>query len=388
MADWLTNKGAGPWEFAKQGDKSSYNEGHEIATANNPVWNAEPKNTLTPITPTHIPCGYWNNKKEVCTCDGLSIGYTKTEMSEGDTQTLTALGAVTGCTYHWGIVSGDGTISADSGTSVTFTFGTTATVIRLGVGTSWCDTLSVEPLYTFYGIYACVSTAVYRQDVGDDSFDQLQIGSDYWTGLCAAPSGNIYMCGASKDIFMQTNGTGDFVGLNQTHRNWSDMCATPNGDIYATVFGGGLYKQTGGVGDFEDTGIQGRRSVTSDTDGNIYLGYLNGIIFKVVNGVAVRYAEDLQNIYSMCITQSNDLYYGNNKADAIFKQTNLTGEFVEQEHGDAMQKQWDGMGSTPNGDVYACTSLNPRIYKQTGGIGAFEAINSDYLLWSGLGGYL
>ena len=76
MADWLTNKGAGPWEFAKQpikvanavwpfskqGNKPTYNEGHEIATSDNPVWSVEPKNTQTPITVTHNPCGYWTNE--------------------------------------------------------------------------------------------------------------------------------------------------------------------------------------------------------------------------------------------------------------------------------------------------------------------------------------
>ena len=48
MADWLTNKGAGPWEFAKQSDKKGF--------SNNPLWVAE-----ADATDRHEPCGYWLN---------------------------------------------------------------------------------------------------------------------------------------------------------------------------------------------------------------------------------------------------------------------------------------------------------------------------------------
>jgi len=46
------------WVFTKQPNKPSYNEGDHLTTYANPVWSME-EGTNIPITPTHIPCGYW-----------------------------------------------------------------------------------------------------------------------------------------------------------------------------------------------------------------------------------------------------------------------------------------------------------------------------------------
>lgn len=57
MSDWKDNKGLGPWTFVSQGNKPFYNEGDKIASQNDPVWDLERGDQ---ITPAHHPwCGYW-----------------------------------------------------------------------------------------------------------------------------------------------------------------------------------------------------------------------------------------------------------------------------------------------------------------------------------------
>lgn len=61
MSDWLTNKGAGPWDFTPQTEKPCYNEGDRIRckpSEDSAVWSMD-ENGVTPITPFHGPCGYW-----------------------------------------------------------------------------------------------------------------------------------------------------------------------------------------------------------------------------------------------------------------------------------------------------------------------------------------
>jgi len=249
----------------------------------------------------------------------------------------------------------------------------------------------LPPVFTFTGIYACTFSAMYQQIIGEEDFTTIQYGGTYWTGMCAAPNGNTYVCGAGRDIWMRTNGVGDFVALNQTYRNWSDMCATPDGDIYACVLGGRVYKQISGIGDFEDIGVvsDAYHGISSDINGNIYICYINGKIYKLSGATRTIYAEDLGNCYAMYITPTNDLYYGNTSKNKIYKQTNLTGDFVEQTVDDGWSKTWTGICADPDGNVYACSSSNPRIYKQTGGVGTFETIDDTIgPIWYGICGYL
>lgn len=58
---WITdNRGLPPWAFSEAARKTSYNEGHKIATASSPVWDATQSSVLrNPVTPVHTPCGYW-----------------------------------------------------------------------------------------------------------------------------------------------------------------------------------------------------------------------------------------------------------------------------------------------------------------------------------------
>ncbi len=57
MTDWKTYKGQVPWSASNTANKSYYNEGNLISSKLNPVWNSDFGGT--PVSDTHIPCGYW-----------------------------------------------------------------------------------------------------------------------------------------------------------------------------------------------------------------------------------------------------------------------------------------------------------------------------------------
>lgn len=73
MGDWKESDG--PWPFEKQPDKPTYNEGDSITYRVNPVWSME-EGSNVPITPTHIPCGYWFNGAVKDFCDWNFLNYT------------------------------------------------------------------------------------------------------------------------------------------------------------------------------------------------------------------------------------------------------------------------------------------------------------------------
>lgn len=97
-------------------------------------------------------------------------------------------------------------------------------------------------------IYICDGTDIYKQTGGIGSFNPLGTVGQVWTGLAAAPNGDIFACSEdtlSTDggIFVQYGGTGSFTSLNQANRDWSAI-AVSNGVSYATVAGGDVYKMT------------------------------------------------------------------------------------------------------------------------------------------------
>jgi hypothetical protein len=97
-------------------------------------------------------------------------------------------------------------------------------------------------------IYICDGNDIYKQTGGIGSFNPLGTVGQVWTGLAAAPNGDVFAC--SEDtfdtdggIFVQYGGTGEFISLNQANRDWSAI-AVSNGVSYATVAGGDVYKMT------------------------------------------------------------------------------------------------------------------------------------------------
>lgn len=105
------------------------------------------------------------------TCASESIGISgTTQMSVGDTKTLTVLNSVVGKTYTWVISSGGGSVSPSTGTSTTYTAPASNAnclqnpTIQLKVGANVCDTTSFavnNPTETgaaaYYQWYRCDS---------------------------------------------------------------------------------------------------------------------------------------------------------------------------------------------------------------------------------------
>jgi hypothetical protein len=97
--------------------------------------------------------------------------------------------------------------------------------------------------------------------------------------------GNDVYCSVSNgDIYKQTGGTGNFVGLGQSTRNWQRMTTLGN-DVYCSVGTGDIYKQTGGTGNFVGLGQSTRtwRGMTVLGD-DVYCAVSNGDIYKQTGG--------------------------------------------------------------------------------------------------------
>jgi hypothetical protein len=82
----------------------------------------------------------------------------------------------------------------------------------------------------------------------DPTFNPLSQTTRGWISMTTAPNGNVYACVYSGDIYMQTNGVGNFVALSQTTRLWYGMTATANGNVYACVYSGDIYMQVNFAG--------------------------------------------------------------------------------------------------------------------------------------------
>jgi hypothetical protein len=135
-------------------------------------------------------------------------------------------------------------------------------------------------------VYAVVSGGdIYMQTNGTGNFVALSQTSRVWVAMAAAPNGNVYAVVSGGDIYMQTNGTGNFVALSQTTRNWVAMAAAPNGNVYAAVYGGDIYMQTGGTGNFVALSQTTRNwwGITAAPNENVYANVDGGDIYKQTN---------------------------------------------------------------------------------------------------------
>ena len=89
-------------------------------------------------------------------------------------------------------------------------------------------------------VYACVYEGdIYKQTNGTGNFVGLQQTPRNWYGMTTLGT-DVYACVNGGDIYKQTNGTGNFVGLQQTPRGWVGM-TTLGTDVYACVYGGDIY---------------------------------------------------------------------------------------------------------------------------------------------------
>lgn len=107
------------------------------------------------------------DSSQCCGCTGISIGYTTQQMAVSTQQTLTAVGAVAGCTYNWAIASGGGSLSSGTGTSVVYTAPATNAecannpTITLSCGGAQCDSLQIA-VNAYTGNFAFYVKRCYR----------------------------------------------------------------------------------------------------------------------------------------------------------------------------------------------------------------------------------
>jgi hypothetical protein len=107
--------------------------------------------------------------------------------------------------------------------------------------------------------------------------------------MAAAPNGNIYAADQEGDIYMQTNGSGNFVALSQVHRFWRALAAAPNGNVYAATNdgGGSIYMQTNGSGNFDEIlgNERGWMAMAASPNGNVYAAEDGGDIYMQSNSL-------------------------------------------------------------------------------------------------------
>lgn len=230
-------------------------------------------------------------------------------------------------------------------------------------------------------VYACTwGGDIYMQTAGAGNFIAIGGTSRNWHGMCAAPNGNIYACVYGGDIYMQTAGVGAFNALGGTSRDWTDLAANAGGDIYATVTNGDIYKQTGGAGAFNALGETSRdwQAITVASNGNVYACVYNGDIYIQTDGVGSFVAlNETKRTWGSITATSKDVYAALRGTGDIYKQTDSVGKFVafNQTAGD----YW-GMTTAPSDNVYA-GNQGEDIYMQRHGIlGGFAGL-SCHVFW-------
>ena len=205
-----------------------------------------------------------------------------------------------------------------------------------------------------------------------------------WTGMAAAPNGNIYAAVALGDIYMRTAGTGDFVALSQTPRDWYGMAAAPNGNIYASVNTvGDIYMQTAGSGAFAALGQTARAwsGMAAAPNGNIYAAVSAGDIYMQTAGAGafVALGQTSRTWFGMAAAPNGNIYAADEGGD-IYMQTAGVGAFVALSQ---TVRNWGVMAAAPNGNVYAAEGLGD-LYIQTAGTGAFVAFGQTSRDWFGM----
>lgn len=178
-----------------------------------------------------------------CDCDGISIGYTTQGMSVDEEQVLTAEGAVEGCTYTWAISSGGGELSAETGTSVTYTAPSTNAncasnpTITLSCGGEVCDTLEIAINAVSSNLAVFVSNTVSYEVAATSENPSPNTGlcDNYYVIVNAKLTGSWYGCDGAL-YYGPCNLTGQ-VNSGSKYDKDSNLLSTKNadGDFYLCV---------------------------------------------------------------------------------------------------------------------------------------------------------
>lgn len=164
----------------------------------------------------------------VCSCSGEAIGYTTQQMATDEVQALTVVDPVAGCTYDWSIVSGGGSLSSSTGTSVNYTAPSENAecaqnpTITLSVGGSMCDSLSIA-------VNASEDTSVGYDYSNIDTFDTGFTECTQATGTCTG----CYISRVKRSHYAYLNCDGTVTpsgwrcGDPDSNTNWTcEYCAT------------------------------------------------------------------------------------------------------------------------------------------------------------------
>jgi len=209
--------------------------------------------------------------------------------------------------------------------------------------------------------------------------DFTKISDYYMYAMDVNPSGDIYGCAANQDIYKKT-GEGSFTKLNQTVRQWQCLTASGSTVFCGTSNGGDIYKQVGGSGNFTATGVANgyRTSLSAAENGDIYT-VDSWRIQKQTGGSGVfsLYPEQPE---SQCriiyVTSRNDIYATGYSANKLYKQTGMSGEFVEVASVDPSSTDYNfrSLAEDSSGSIYAWQK-NGDLYKQFNATGDFVAMN-------------
>jgi hypothetical protein len=180
-----------------------------------------------------------------------------------------------------------------------------------------------------------------------------------------------------------------FLPLNQASRSWFGISVdSSNQNVYAVDYGADIYKQTGGVSNFAALNQIARewRSISVDSSNqNVYAvdASLNSDIYKQMAGGGdfIALGQPFGYFYGIIsVDSSNQNVYATNWSGMIYKQTGGVGNFVAL---DRISRNWTGISvDSSNHNVYAVVNYGD-IYKQTGGIGDFAALGQSSR-WTGI----
>lgn len=212
-------------------------------------------------------------------------------------------------------------------------------------------------------VYAITGGDIYKQTNGSGDFISLNQNLGDFRGITATADGSIYVCVENGDIYKQTNGAGNFVPLGQISREWRGMASAPNGNIYCVVYNGDIYMQTNGTGNFIPLGQTNRGwyGIASAANGQVYATVLGGDIYTQTAGVGnfISQGQPLRNWTVIAVSSTNNVYATVDGGD-IYMQTNGSGSFTALNQGN---KNWRGLAVSPNTNVY-CVVYNGDIFMQ------------------------
>ena len=296
-----------------------------------------------------------------------------------------------------------------------------------------CLSLQTIPNFNFTASIG-LDSILASTSVGKGAFQNVKVNSQY-TNLFYNRAAVIEVFNGlasgvtSKTITITTNPAFNSIPLNVTAGTYRGITVqNTTQDVYVSNATTGLiYKQTGGVGSFVAESLASNtsyRGMGTDVYDSVYLiNSTSSSILRKLSGstswTSVTISGVSGNSSAVAGDSLGNLYVGTSFSGALYKQTALTGAFVQVFTGvvttiaispidnsiyvsdggatGTIYKQTGGSGSfnavqsipystlwcTPSGDVYAGSTST--LYKQTGGIGSFVSMGiSSPALYGGV----